>query len=58
MEKGIMQPWVIDDLMELVMILFEKEYFGFLESAEEYVRIIVKFTYSIPKQRRKKTLNP
>ncbi len=53
-----MQPWVIDDLMELVMILFEKEYFGFLESAEEYVRIIVKFTYSIPKQRRKKTLNP
>ncbi len=58
MEKVIIQPWVVDDLIELVNILFEKEYFGFLENAEDYVRTITKFIYTIPKQRRKETLNP
>ncbi|MES2238724.1 MAG: hypothetical protein V4497_00540 [Bacteroidota bacterium] len=35
--KVIITPTVIDFLDDLVRILFRKEYFGFIESAEDYV---------------------
>lgn len=35
--KIIFTPNVIDYLDELVRILYKKEYFGYLETAEEYV---------------------
>lgn len=35
--KVIFTPHVIDFLDELVFILYKKEYFGFIETAEEYV---------------------
>ena len=35
--KVIFTPKVIADLDNLVQILYKKEYFGFIESAEEYV---------------------
>lgn len=35
--KVIFTPKVIADLDNLVQILYKREYFGFIESAEEYV---------------------
>ncbi len=35
--KVIFTPHLIDFLDELVHILYKKEYFGFIETAEEYV---------------------
>ena len=35
--KVIFTPYVIDFLDDLVRVLYKKEYFGFIESAEEYV---------------------
>ena len=35
--KVVFTPHIIDYLDDLVRILYKKEYFGFIESAEEYV---------------------
>jgi hypothetical protein len=35
--KVIITPKVIDFLDDLVRVLYKKEYFGFIESAEDYV---------------------
>ena len=35
--KIIFTPYVIDFLDNLVRVLYKKEYFGFIETAEEYV---------------------
>ena len=35
--KVIFTPYVIDFLDDLVRVLYKKEYFGFIETAEEYV---------------------
>lgn len=35
--KVIFTPHVIDFLDDLVRVLYKKEYFGFIETAEEYV---------------------
>lgn len=45
MGKVIVQylPEVEDYLNDLVLILFQKEYFGFLESADNYVDTLVDF---------------
>ncbi|KDN54432.1 hypothetical protein [Flavobacterium seoulense] len=43
--KIIFTPQVIDFLDNLVQILYKEEYFGFIESAEDYV---IKIYYVIP----------
>jgi hypothetical protein len=35
--KVIFTPYVIDFLDDLVRVLYKKEYFGFIETAEDYV---------------------
>jgi hypothetical protein len=35
--KVIFTPYVIDFLDDLVRVLYKKEYFGFIETVEEYV---------------------
>lgn len=56
MEKVILQEKVLNYLEELVFKLFEQEYFGFKESAFEYVYNIVYFAKEfIPKNIHKDT---
>jgi len=49
MEKIIIYPVVAEKLFHLVDVLFENEYFGFLESAIEYKDKIIHFIHTIPK---------
>lgn len=44
--KIIFAPHVIDFLDDLVRVLYKKEYFGFIETAEEYV---LKIYDAVPK---------
>jgi hypothetical protein len=46
LEKIIFENSVLEYFDNLVFTLFEKEYFGFAESAQEYVDKIVNFTVS------------
>jgi hypothetical protein len=40
-----------------ITLFYDEEYFGFLESSEEYVIKIYDFIYTIPTVRKKKTKN-
>ena len=51
-------PYVEETLTLLVEKLYQKEYFGFKQSAKDYVDIIVDFMFTIPTLRHKRTLNP
>ncbi len=54
LEKVILQKEVLDFLEELIFKLFEKDYFGFEESAVEYVFNILYFAKkSIPNNNHK-----
>ena len=57
MEKINISDVAKNQLNELVLILFEKEYFGFVEDAESYVNNTYQFIYTIPSQRHKTTFN-
>ncbi len=57
MEEIILLPEVISKLNQLVNILYEKEYFGFIDSAFNYANNIYDFIYTIPQQRYKLTAN-
>ncbi len=57
MEKIVILPELESKLFDLVFILYDKEYFGFVESALAYVDKIVDFMYTIPIIRHKKTKN-
>lgn len=57
MEKIVILPELENKLFELVFILHDKEYFGFVDSAITYVDSIIDFIYTIPKLRHKKTKN-
>ena len=46
MEKVIFQYKILDDLDELVFIVFKKEYFSYSENAQYYVDKIVGFILS------------
>lgn len=48
MEKVILLPEVIYQLNQLVKSLYEKEYFGFIDSALDYTDMIYDFIFSIP----------
>ena len=37
---------VLNYFDKLIFVLFEDEYFGFVESSEEYINRIIDFTYS------------
>jgi hypothetical protein len=54
MEQIEVTPFVEDKLKELVTILFNNEYFGFIDSSIEYVNNIVDFLYTIPTLKHKK----
>jgi len=45
-------------MAHLSKILYDEEYFGFLENAEDYVLQIVDFIYTIPVRKRKLCKNP
>ncbi len=55
MEKVIISPIVVDKLKSLILVLFEKEYFGYMETALIYVDNIYDFILSIPSQKKKRT---
>ena len=57
MEKVIISPLVIDKLESLILILFEEEYFGFMESAIDYVDSIYDFILTVPSLKKKRTKN-
>ncbi len=46
-----------DKLYNLVFTLYKKEYFGFMESAFNYVDKVIDFFYSIPSQKYKYCYN-
>lgn len=58
MGKVIVLESVNDKLNSLVLILFENGYFGFVESALNYVEKIHVFILSIPNQQHYQTNNP
>jgi len=53
MAQIIVKPGVRDKLNSLVHILYNEEYFAFIENAKQYVVAIYEFIESIPYQRRK-----
>lgn len=55
MEKIIVSNLVKEKLDELIKILYKEEYFGFKQSAEDYVHNIIEFIYAVPTLRRKNT---
>ncbi len=55
MEKVIISPFVVNKLESLILVLFENEYFGFMESAMDYVDNIYDFILSIPSEKKKRT---
>ncbi len=57
MEEVILLPSVKDKLKNLVFVLYEKEYFSFIENAENYVIAIYDFIYTIPSLKRRRTKN-
>jgi hypothetical protein len=56
-EKVKISPVVYDYLFELITVLYEEEYFGFLDSTKNYVDEIINFMYTIPLQKSKLTKN-
>lgn len=57
MEEVIISPLVIEKLQSLVLILFEKEYFSYIENANAYVDNIFDFILTIPALKKKHTKN-
>ena len=57
MAKIVILPVLENKLFDLVFILHDKEYFGFVETAIAYVDDIINFIYTIPLQKHKKTKN-
>lgn len=57
MEKIVVSTLVKEKLNELIKILYEEEYFGFKQSAEDYVHKIIEFIYAVPTLPRKKAKN-
>lgn len=57
MEKIIIETNLIIELDALILKLYERDYFGFLPSAEEYIVRLYDFIYTIPLQKRKLTHN-
>jgi hypothetical protein len=56
-EEVILLPEVIFKLNQLVNILYDEEYFGFMDTAFNYADNIYDFIYTIPKQQYKFTSN-
>lgn len=57
MGKVVFSPGIIDQLNELVFILYKEEYFSYRESAHIYVEKIKEFALSIPNQIAHRTNN-
>ena len=57
MEEIIYSSVVGEKLQRLAMLLLEKEYFGFLDAAENYVQGLADFIYTIPYLPLRKTKN-
>ena len=58
MEEIAFSERILDKLESLVFTLFDKQYFGNIESSETYVGKIYDFIYTIPTQTIRKTRNP
>jgi len=60
MEEGIIiiAPSVASKLEKLETILYKKGYFGFKDSAKNYVHKIIDTIFEIPKLKHSKTKNP
>ena len=57
MEKVKILNSVRLEIDDYITLFYDEEYFGFLESSEEYVNKIYDFIYTIPTLRRKQTHN-
>ena len=57
MEKIILDPEVVNKLNELINILYDEEYFSFIESSFNYVDSIYDFISTIPTLPHKQTAN-
>jgi hypothetical protein len=58
MEQVIIFTYVEETLLLLIEKLYKDEYFGFKESAKDYVDTIVAFMFTIPTLKCKRTFNP
>lgn len=58
MGQVVLSAVVKSKLDSLVYLLYNKEYFGFKESAQEYVLKLKDFIYAIPNQPKRKTKKP
>jgi hypothetical protein len=58
MEKVIISQYLLNNLDNLVYLLFDKSYFSYLESSETYVDAIIDYIHSIPNLPPRKTKNP
>lgn len=57
MEKIVISEDAVNRLNELIRILFDEDYFGFMETAIEYAQKIYNFIETIPTQQQKPTQN-
>lgn len=57
MEEIKLEDELINKLNGLAQLLFDKEYFSYLENAEDYVLNIKDFIYTIPSLKHKRTKN-
>jgi hypothetical protein len=57
MEKVKILNSVRLEIDNFITLFYDEEYFGFLESSEDYVNRIYDFIYTIPSLRSKKTKN-
>ena len=58
MAKVITTVFVRDKLDKLIRVLYENDYFGFIEDVENSVHNIVDFIYTIPALRHRKLKTP
>jgi hypothetical protein len=57
LEKIILSPEVVGQLNLLIKILYEREYFGFMDTAHNYADNIYDFIFDIPNNPYKKSYN-
>jgi hypothetical protein len=58
LEKIILSEASINRLNELIRVLFDEEYFGFVETAIDYALKIYEFIKTIPNRSHRLTKNP
>jgi hypothetical protein len=56
-DKIIITPLVYNKIDEIILVLYNDDYYDFMDTAKAYGDAILNFILTIPKQRRKLTIN-